>query len=271
MTQLSKQRPRTPREAASCAGPIDDLLDAELFKGLSDANAPAAFGLFGEMRAGMHRQRVGRLLLGRSLRRFPAPGAAEALRHRRQGKTGTRGVLHRGATPTSFESCGRWRTPWRATSRDEGNPAATERAMRGDKGPLRVLFLCTGNSCRSQMAEGWAKHLKAGAIEAYSAGVEPYPLNPLAIKVMAEAGVDISPCATNTSTNYGIFPSTTSSPSVITRTKRARFFPAKHGEFTSALMIRRGCGGCIRGASPRPLPPGAQTKFEDSSKRSRKV
>lgn len=57
---------------------------------------------------------------------------------------------------------------------------------------LRVLFLCTGNSCRSQMAEGWAKHLKSGAVDAYSAGTRPQGLNPLAVRVMAEAGVDIS-------------------------------------------------------------------------------
>lgn len=58
--------------------------------------------------------------------------------------------------------------------------------------PIRILFLCTGNSCRSQMAEGWARHLKSGVIEAYSAGIETHGLNPLAVKVMAEAGVDIS-------------------------------------------------------------------------------
>jgi arsenate reductase len=55
-----------------------------------------------------------------------------------------------------------------------------------------ILFLCTGNSCRSQMAEGWARHLKPGVIEAYSAGIETHGLNPLAVKVMAEAGVDIA-------------------------------------------------------------------------------
>jgi arsenate reductase (thioredoxin) len=57
---------------------------------------------------------------------------------------------------------------------------------------LRVLFLCTGNSCRSQMAEGWARHLKADVIEAYSAGIETHGLNARAVQVMAEAGVDIS-------------------------------------------------------------------------------
>ncbi len=57
---------------------------------------------------------------------------------------------------------------------------------------LRVLFLCTGNSCRSQMAEGWTRHLKGDQIEAYSAGIETHGLNPRAVHVMAEAGVDIS-------------------------------------------------------------------------------
>lgn len=57
---------------------------------------------------------------------------------------------------------------------------------------LRILFLCTGNSCRSQMAEGWARHLKGDCMEPYSAGIETHGLNPYAVQVMAEAGVDIS-------------------------------------------------------------------------------
>jgi arsenate reductase len=57
---------------------------------------------------------------------------------------------------------------------------------------VKVLFLCTGNSCRSQMAEGWARHLKDDRIEAWSAGIETHGLNPNAVKVMSEAGVDIS-------------------------------------------------------------------------------
>lgn len=57
---------------------------------------------------------------------------------------------------------------------------------------LNVLFLCTGNSCRSQMAEGWARHLKSDCIEAFSAGVLPHKVNERAIAIMAEAGVDIS-------------------------------------------------------------------------------
>lgn len=56
----------------------------------------------------------------------------------------------------------------------------------------RVLFLCTGNSCRSQMAEGFINHDFAGQIEGFSAGTEPHGLNPKAVQVMAELGIDIS-------------------------------------------------------------------------------
>ncbi|MBT3200432.1 MAG: arsenate reductase ArsC [Phycisphaerales bacterium] len=57
---------------------------------------------------------------------------------------------------------------------------------------LKVLFLCTGNSCRSQMAEGWARSLKGDCIEPYSAGIEIHGMNPNVVAVMAEVGVDIS-------------------------------------------------------------------------------
>ncbi|HEX8322605.1 MAG TPA: arsenate reductase ArsC [Tepidisphaeraceae bacterium] len=57
---------------------------------------------------------------------------------------------------------------------------------------LNVLFLCTGNSCRSQMAEGWARALRGDRIEAYSAGVSPHGMNARAVHVMREAGVDLS-------------------------------------------------------------------------------
>ncbi len=56
----------------------------------------------------------------------------------------------------------------------------------------KILFLCTGNSCRSQMAEGWAKALKGDVIEPCSAGIEKHGINERAVRVMAEAGVDIS-------------------------------------------------------------------------------
>ncbi len=58
---------------------------------------------------------------------------------------------------------------------------------------IKVLFLCTGNACRSQVAQGWARHLKGDRIEAFSAGVEPAGfVSERAVRVMAEAGVDIS-------------------------------------------------------------------------------
>jgi len=56
---------------------------------------------------------------------------------------------------------------------------------------MRLLFLCTGNSCRSQMAEGWARALGPAELEVESAGIEAHGKNPRAIAVMAEAGVDI--------------------------------------------------------------------------------
>ena len=57
---------------------------------------------------------------------------------------------------------------------------------------IKVLFLCTGNSCRSQMAEGWARALKGEVIEPFSAGIEVHGLNWDTVTVMAESGVDIS-------------------------------------------------------------------------------
>ncbi|OIP50532.1 MAG: arsenate reductase [Deltaproteobacteria bacterium CG23_combo_of_CG06-09_8_20_14_all_60_8] len=60
------------------------------------------------------------------------------------------------------------------------------------KQKARVLFLCTGNACRSQIAEGWARRLLGDQYEVYSAGIEKHGLNPMAVKVMAEAGVDIA-------------------------------------------------------------------------------
>ena len=57
---------------------------------------------------------------------------------------------------------------------------------------IKLLYLCTGNSCRSQMAEGWTRELRGDEIEVYSAGIETHGLNPNAVKVMAEVGVDIS-------------------------------------------------------------------------------
>jgi arsenate reductase (thioredoxin) len=68
---------------------------------------------------------------------------------------------------------------------------------------LRILFLCTGNSCRSQMAEGWARALKSDCMEVSSAGIEKHGMNPHAVKVMAEVGVDISNQYSKTATELG--------------------------------------------------------------------
>ena len=57
---------------------------------------------------------------------------------------------------------------------------------------MHLLFLCTGNSCRSQMAEGWAKHFSSGELDVQSAGIEAHGKNPKAIAVMKKAGIDIS-------------------------------------------------------------------------------
>src|SRR4030066_1842945 len=76
-----------------------------------------------------------------------------------------------------------------------GGAAARGKMAKGKgsrKGRKTVLFLCTGNACRSQMAEGGAKALESEEIEAFSAGVAPCYVHPTAIRIMAEAGVDIS-------------------------------------------------------------------------------
>lgn len=63
--------------------------------------------------------------------------------------------------------------------------------VRGVAG-MKVLFVCTGNSARSQMAEAFARHLGAGKVEAVSAGIDPKGLHPLTVKVMAERGIDVA-------------------------------------------------------------------------------
>ena len=74
--------------------------------------------------------------------------------------------------------------------------------MQNNPKKLKILFVCTANACRSQMAEGWACHLKADVIEAYSAGTFAAGVSSTAIKVMAEAGVDISHQVSETLDSY---------------------------------------------------------------------
>ena len=65
-----------------------------------------------------------------------------------------------------------------------------------------ILVLCTGNSCRSQMAEGWLRHFANGKAEIYSAGIETHGVNPKAIQYMKEAGIDISNHTSNNVNEY---------------------------------------------------------------------
>ena len=67
----------------------------------------------------------------------------------------------------------------------------------------KLLFLCTGNSCRSQMAEGLCRHLLGETIECRSAGIEKHGLNPLAVKVMQEIGIDITAHYSKTTSELG--------------------------------------------------------------------
>ena len=66
----------------------------------------------------------------------------------------------------------------------------------------KILVLCTGNSCRSQIAEGFLRHFAGSRAEVYSAGIETHGVNPKAIQVMAEAGIDISSHTSNNVNEY---------------------------------------------------------------------
>jgi thioredoxin type arsenate reductase len=119
-----------------------------------------------------------------------------------------------------------------------------------------ILFLCTDNSCRSHMAEGWARHLKGDVIDAYSAGIEKHSMNPLAVKAMAEAGVNISTQESNVIDELLI----KEFDWVVTlcghANKTCPFFPGKR--YTKALTTRR---NLLQMMQPKrrnlPLPEGA--------------
>ena len=66
----------------------------------------------------------------------------------------------------------------------------------------KVLVLCTGNSCRSQIAEGYLRHFADGSAQIYSAGIETHGVNPRAIKIMRESGIDISAHTSNNINEY---------------------------------------------------------------------
>lgn len=71
---------------------------------------------------------------------------------------------------------------------------------------MNILVLCTGNSCRSQMAEGWLRHFAKDRAKIYSAGIETHGVNPKAVQYMKEAGVDISNHTSNHIIEYAEVP-----------------------------------------------------------------
>lgn len=87
---------------------------------------------------------------------------------------------------------GQSQKPWQTGSDSLDRLKAAPAIVKNETKKSKILFLCTGNSCRSQMAEGWARHLKPNVLEPYSAGVLPNRVDPRAVRVMAEVGVDIS-------------------------------------------------------------------------------
>ncbi len=106
------------------------------------------------------------------------------------------------------------------------------------KSKTRVLFVCTGNSCRSQMAEGLLRCLGVGDFEVHSAGIQPWTLHPLAVRAMAERGIDISRQYSKSVEQYR----DQSFEYVITVCDTARELcpldPGSTGEFTGAYRIR---------------------------------
>ncbi|MHB9070143.1 MAG: arsenate reductase ArsC [Sedimentisphaerales bacterium] len=108
---------------------------------------------------------------------------------------------------------------------------------------LKILFLCTGNSCRSQMAEGFARRLKGNLISSFSAGIKPKGLDSNAVEVMKEIGIDISGHKSKTIEELG----SVEFDYVITlcdsAQKNCPFFPAKYG------IIHHGFDDPIRLAS----------------------
>lgn len=95
-----------------------------------------------------------------------------------------------------------------------------------------VLFICTGNSCRSQMAEGFLRHLAGDQFEVSSAGTDPVPVNPGAVAAMADAGIDIS----------------------TQQSKEIRQFLGRH--FTYVITV------CDRAAEKCPIFPGTVKRLE---------
>jgi arsenate reductase len=108
--------------------------------------------------------------------------------HPHQGCPGESGTRFGRSGPDQKQGGG---THGQYDEKKEDVPVSASNALAA-KAKTTILFLCTGNSCRSQMAEGWARYLRSDVVDPYSAGIEKHGLNAYAVRVMAEVGVDIS-------------------------------------------------------------------------------
>src|SRR6266571_464975 len=99
----------------------------------------------------------------------------------------------------------------------------------------RVLFLCTGNSARSQMAEGLLRHIAGDRFEVFSAGTRPVGFNPYAVTAMSEIGIDIAGAARSRWMNSPANGLTMFSPSATARKKSARYSPVAGGDSIRVL------------------------------------
>src|SRR5207253_3190100 len=116
----------------------------------------------------------------RHLRGHPADGCTRLHRRAASGGSGGDALVSLAGPGTACGRAGR-----HGPSQSEAGAGMTERRVK-------MLFICTGNSARSQTAEGLTRAMSDGQVECYSAGTEPKPIHPLAIRAMAEVGLDIS-------------------------------------------------------------------------------
>ncbi len=119
----------------------------------------------------------------------------------------------------------------------------------------RVLFLCTGNSARSQIAEGWLRHLASDRFAVFSAGTHPVGLNPGSVEAMAEVGIDISHHRSKSATEFTPCPSTMQSRYAIAPKRAAHVGPKPLDSSIGVSTIR----------PPSQSPPNNGDKYSDES------
>ena len=111
--------------------------------------------------------------------------------------------------------------------------------LNSETGPINVLFLCTGNSCRSQIAEGWLRELGGNDFIAQSAGIEAHGKNPRAIAIMREAGIDISGQESTIVTSRSGSPQSAHRSWRSSRAASVRFIPSSKQRRASAWQWTR--------------------------------